>query len=239
MTVPPPLRRRTVRAGPRRPAARPGQPRRQAAQPRHPPPQGVPQESSAKGEGDVIFLGDSITQGWEGRKKAWDENFAPFKPVNLGIGGDQTGHVLWRITEGKELEPLKPKAGGHHDRHEQHRAATPPSRSPAASRPSSRSCSKQKPDMKILLLGVFPRGGGIAKETRSPGRQAQPEDQGRSTTSSPSSTTARRSSTRTSARSSSTGTAAWTRRSCPTCCTSARRATRSGPTPSRTTWRNC
>src|SRR5262249_30214172 len=64
----------------------------------------------SKGEGDVIFLGDSITHGWEGQQKIWKENFGTFKPVNLGIGGDQTGHVLWRITDGKELENLKPKA---------------------------------------------------------------------------------------------------------------------------------
>ena len=65
----------------------------------------------AKGEGDVIFIGDSITQGWEGKaaKKIWDDAFGAFKPVNLGISGDQTGHVLWRLTEGKEIEPLKPK----------------------------------------------------------------------------------------------------------------------------------
>ena len=54
-----------------------------------------------KGEGDVIFLGDSITQGWEGKaaKKVWDEAFGPYKAVNLGISGDQTGHVLWRIAD--------------------------------------------------------------------------------------------------------------------------------------------
>src|SRR2546425_1220291 len=63
------------------------------------------------GVGDVIFLGDSITHGWEGQK-AWQEHFGSFKPVNLGIGGDQTGHVLWRITEGHELDHLKPKAAG-------------------------------------------------------------------------------------------------------------------------------
>src|SRR5215475_15282183 len=63
----------------------------------------------SQGAGDVIFLGDSITHGWEGQK-AWQEHFGPFKPVNLGIGGDQTGHVLWRITEGHELDHLKPKA---------------------------------------------------------------------------------------------------------------------------------
>ncbi len=63
----------------------------------------------SKGAGDVVFLGDSITHGWEGQT-AWQEHFGPFHPVNLGIGGDQTGHVLWRITDGHELDRLKPKA---------------------------------------------------------------------------------------------------------------------------------
>jgi hypothetical protein len=40
------------------------------------------------------------THGWQGQK-ALKEHFGAFKPVNPGIGGDQTGHVLWRITEGK------------------------------------------------------------------------------------------------------------------------------------------
>lgn len=63
-----------------------------------------------KGEGDIVFIGDSITQGWEGAgKKAWADTFTAFKPVNLGISGDQTGHVIWRMTEGKEIDPLKPK----------------------------------------------------------------------------------------------------------------------------------
>src|SRR4051794_30381873 len=63
----------------------------------------------SNGVGDVIFLGDSITHGWEGQK-AWQEHFGPFKPVNLGIGGDQTRHALSGITEGPELDPLRPEA---------------------------------------------------------------------------------------------------------------------------------
>jgi lysophospholipase L1-like esterase len=121
-------------------------------------------EIVAKGEADVIFLGDSITQGWEGAgKKAWADNFAPLKAVNLGIGGDQTGHVLWRITEGKELEPIKPKlavimigtnnTGGHSAE-----------QIAGGIKAIVDELKKQKPHMKILLLGVFPRGGGIAKE---------------------------------------------------------------------------
>src|SRR4051812_26650254 len=65
-------------------------------------------EIAKKGDVEVLFLGDSITQGWEGQP-AWQKNFAPMKAANFGIGGDQTGHVLWRITEGKELEGISPK----------------------------------------------------------------------------------------------------------------------------------
>src|SRR5207245_762612 len=67
-------------------------------------------EIAKKGDVDVLFIGDSITQGWEGAgKEAWKKNFAPLKAANFGIGGDQTGHVLWRLTEGKELEGISPK----------------------------------------------------------------------------------------------------------------------------------
>jgi len=112
----------------------------------------------SKGAGDVIFLGDSITQGWEGQK-AWTEHLSAYKPVNLGISGDQTGHVLWRITDGKELANLKPKAavimigtnntGGH-----------TAEQIAGGIKAIVEELKKQKPDIKILLLGVFPRGGG-------------------------------------------------------------------------------
>lgn len=117
-----------------------------------------------KGEADVIFLGDSITQGWEGAgKKAWADNFAPLKAVNLGIGGDQTGHVLWRITEGKELEPIKPKVAvimigtNNTGRDSAEQIA-------GGIKAIIDELRKQKPEMKILLLGVFPRAGGIKKD---------------------------------------------------------------------------
>jgi lysophospholipase L1-like esterase len=132
-----------------------------------------------KGEGDVIFIGDSITQGWEGKaaKKVWDETFGPFKPVNLGIGGDQTGHVLWRITEGKEIDPLKPKlavimigtnnTGGHSAE-----------QIAGGIKAIVEELRKQKPEMKILLLGVFPRAGGIPKEdTVAPKARLNPKIQ--------------------------------------------------------------
>src|SRR5256885_6581780 len=118
----------------------------------------------SKGAGDVIFLGDSITHGWEGQQ-AWKEHFGSFKPVNLGIGGDQTGHVLWRITEGHELDHLKPKAavimigtnniGGHSAQ-----------QIAGGIKAIVEELKRQKPHIRILVLGVFPRGSsGDAERT--------------------------------------------------------------------------
>lgn len=125
-----------------------------------------------KGEGDVIFLGDSITQGWEGAgKKVWAEQFAPMKAVNLGIGGDQTGHVLWRIDEGKELEPLKPKAAvimigtNNMGSHSAENIA-------GGVKAIVEDLRKRKPDMKILVLGIFPRSAKPTDAIRDKIKQA-------------------------------------------------------------------
>ena len=114
-------------------------------------------EIVAKGNADVIFVGDSITQGWESNgKKVWEENFTPLKAVNLGIGGDQTGHVIWRITEGKELEPINPKVAvmmigtNNMGAHTAEDIA-------GGVKAIVEELHKQKPQMKILVLGIFPR----------------------------------------------------------------------------------
>ena len=55
----------------------------------------------AQGNCDLIFIGDSITQGWEGRGKGvWAKYYAKRNAVNLGIGGDRTQHVIWRLDNG-------------------------------------------------------------------------------------------------------------------------------------------
>src|SRR5438874_61524 len=69
------------------------------------------QQRARQGNVDVLFLGDSITQGWGGEGRAvWKERFEPLKAANFGIGGDQTQHVLWRLREGKELHGIQPRA---------------------------------------------------------------------------------------------------------------------------------
>jgi lysophospholipase L1-like esterase len=122
--------------------------------------------AASKGEGDVIFLGDSITHSWEGQKKTWEESFGACKPVNLGISGDQTGHVLWRITEGKELENLKPKAAvimiGTNNT-----GGQSPEQIAEGIKAIIDELKKQKPEIKILLLGVFPRASKYDANTET------------------------------------------------------------------------
>lgn len=55
---------------------------------------------------DVLFVGDSITAGWDWQ--IWQKNFTPLKAANFGIGGDNTGNVLWRLQHGA-VGNLQPK----------------------------------------------------------------------------------------------------------------------------------
>jgi lysophospholipase L1-like esterase len=60
-------------------------------------------------DADILFLGDSITQGWLGKgKEVWDANFAPRNALDFGISGDGTQHVLWRM-ENYPIARLHPK----------------------------------------------------------------------------------------------------------------------------------
>ena len=46
----------------------------------------------------MVFVGDSITQGWESTgKAAWAEFWPSRNVLNAGISGDRTQHVLWRF----------------------------------------------------------------------------------------------------------------------------------------------
>lgn len=60
---------------------------------------------------DILFIGDSITAGWESKGAAvWKKYFAdPYNAADFGISGDRVQHVIWRIENG-ELDGVKPKA---------------------------------------------------------------------------------------------------------------------------------
>lgn len=124
-------------------------------------------ETTKKGGVDLVFLGDSITQGWEGEGKAvWDREFAPYNAANFGFSGDRTEHVLWRLGHG-EIIGLKPKAivimiGTNNIGH----GSSGPKETADGVRAIVEKLLKDVPSAKILLLGIFPRGQSTEDKMR-------------------------------------------------------------------------
>jgi lysophospholipase L1-like esterase len=57
----------------------------------------------------LIFVGDSITQRWESEgSDVWQQYYAGRDALNLGLSGDKTQNVLWRLDNGN-LDGLDPK----------------------------------------------------------------------------------------------------------------------------------
>lgn len=110
-----------------------------------------------EGNVDLLFIGDSITQGWEGSgQKVWKEFYGDRNAVNLGIGGDRTQHVLWRLDNGN-IEGISPKAAVIMIGTNNSRDNTPEQIADGVTRIVQK-LRKQLPKTKILLLAVFPRG---------------------------------------------------------------------------------
>ena len=130
-----------------------------------------------KGDGDIIFLGDSITQEWDTSGKfVWKERWEPLKAVNFGISGDRTQHVLWRVTEGKELAGLKPKLVvlliGTNNLGSDRAGAVGPEGNSAEEIADGvatilAAVAKQSPQTPVLLLGILPRGAEAGAPVRS------------------------------------------------------------------------
>lgn len=110
-------------------------------------------------EAPVIFLGDSITQGWEDAGRAvWEREFAPLGALNLGVSGDRTEHVLWRLQEAP-LARLKPRAiviliGTNNLGH----GSSDAEQTLAGVRAVVARVREQAPAAAVLLLEIFPRG---------------------------------------------------------------------------------
>ena len=113
---------------------------------------------------DLLFVGDSITDGWHGQKKLWEEAWGKYKPFNIGIGGDRTQHVIWRLQNG-EVAGIKPKLavlmigtnnlGGNKDEEIVDGITG-----------CVKEIQKQLPGTKVLLLAVFPRAAKAADAAR-------------------------------------------------------------------------
>lgn len=114
-------------------------------------------ERVKQGNVDLIFIGDSITQGWEGAgKAAWAEAYGKRNAVNLGIGGDRTQHVLWRLDNGN-IEGIHPKLAVIMIGTNNSRANTSEQIAEGITA-IVKKLREKLPETKILLLGIFPRG---------------------------------------------------------------------------------
>jgi len=116
----------------------------------------------------VAFLGDSITEGWTERgADAWKKYFERLNPINLGMGGDETQHVLWRIDHGS-FEGYTPAAivlmiGTNNLANSGH---TPAETARGIEAVVNRLRDKF-PKANILLLGILPRGAQAADPMRA------------------------------------------------------------------------
>jgi lysophospholipase L1-like esterase len=117
-----------------------------------------------QGKFDLVFIGDSITDGWRNRGlEVWNKSYAPRHALNLGIGGDRTQHVLWRIEHG-ELDGLKPKAvvlmiGTNNTGKEKDGSPRNATAEVIQGVTAVVNAIRTKlPQSKLLLLAIFPRG---------------------------------------------------------------------------------
>jgi beta-glucosidase len=109
-----------------------------------------------EGKIGLLFLGDSITEGWNIRgKDQWAKAYSSYDVADFGIGGDRTQHVLWRIDNG-ELDGISPKVlvlmiGTNN-------IGYPAEDIAKADIKIVNEIHEKLPQTKVLLLGIFPRG---------------------------------------------------------------------------------
>lgn len=116
------------------------------------------------GKIDVAFVGDSITARWRDSEN-WKKHWGSYKAVNMGIGGDRTQNVLWRLQNG-QLDGYKAKLFvvmiGTNNLWDKN---ADPAEAAAGVKAIVDLIKTKHPESKILLLSIFPRG-----EKPNPGR---------------------------------------------------------------------
>ena len=105
----------------------------------------------------VVFLGDSLTQGWF--PQIFDQFYGGRATLNLGVWGDFTQGLLWRITQGGHWPAsLRPRLAvlligtnnaGFTDR---------PEDTALGIAEIIRAVRQRSPTTRILLVGLLPRG---------------------------------------------------------------------------------
>jgi N-acetylglucosamine-6-sulfatase len=110
-----------------------------------------------EGDIDVAFVGDSITARWRGGEN-WQKHWGSYRAVNMGIGGDQTQHVLWRLQNG-DLDGYKAKLFvvmiGTNNMWSRD---ADPAQAAAGVKAVIDMIQSKQPQAKILLMSILPTG---------------------------------------------------------------------------------
>jgi len=122
-------------------------------------------ETAKKGDIDLLFHGDSITDWWvqgDANKAMFDKYFGGMKTANFAIAGDTTQGVLWGLKHG-EGQGFQPKAImlmiGTNNSGGSNNAGTSTAAEVAEGVGAVvLEMRNDFPDAKILLLAIFPRG---------------------------------------------------------------------------------
>jgi lysophospholipase L1-like esterase len=115
-------------------------------------------ELAKRGDIDVVFMGDSITEGWRGDsagKPVFDKYFGQMKVANFGISGDSTQGVLYRLRHG-EGQSFSPKAVMLMIGTNNTSRNTAPEIAEAIGA-IVLEMQRDYPKARIMLLGIFPR----------------------------------------------------------------------------------
>jgi beta-glucosidase len=110
------------------------------------------------GKIDLLFIGDSITQGWEKEgEPVWKKHYADRNAFAIGFGGDRTENVLWRLQQGA-VENMSPKLvvlmiGTNNTGHRNEN----PAYTAAGIKQVISELHQRLPEAKVLLLAIFPR----------------------------------------------------------------------------------
>ena len=127
-------------------------------------------ELAKKTNPQIVFIGDSITHGWETNDQRGDVKgtfnrwFGKYSTLNLGFGWDRIQNVLWRLEHG-EMDGTNPKVIVIHigtnntaPGYKYNAAPNPPGEVADGILAVCRKVRELAPNARIVLTKVFPRG---------------------------------------------------------------------------------
>lgn len=124
--------------------------------------------ASQSNEFTYVFMGDSITHGWEGKGKVFNKYFEGKKILNVATSGDRTENTIW-VIDNVNWKKVNAKVamlmiGTNNTGHRGIDKETAEDTFDGI-KVILEKMKEKSPDTKILLLAIFPRS---AKDTDQP-----------------------------------------------------------------------